>query len=132
MSSSRSSRPLSLLGRAGALAAAAALSGCVLDWQKPEATVEVPPTFRAAGKPRSAPPIPAAKEWSSGFASAELTSLVEKALSQNLDIAAAVARIEQADAQARINSSPLWPLLNMNSIARRTQTPASITSATST
>jgi multidrug efflux system outer membrane protein len=132
LSSSRSSRPLSLLGRAGALAAAAALSGCVLDWQKPEATVEVPPTFRAAGKPRSAPPIPAAKEWSSGFASAELTSLVEKALSQNLDIAAAVARIEQADAQARINSSPLWPLLNMNSIARRTQTPASITSATST
>jgi multidrug efflux system outer membrane protein len=132
LSSSRSSRPLSLLGRAGALAAAAALSGCVLDWQKPEATVEVPPTFRAAGKPRSAPPIPAAKEWSSGFASAELTGLVEKALSQNLDIAAAVARIEQADAQARINSSPLWPLLNMNSIARRTQTPASITSATST
>jgi multidrug efflux system outer membrane protein len=132
LSSSRSSRRFSLIDRAGALAAAAALSGCVLDWEKPEATVEVPPTFRAAGKPRSAPPIPAAKEWSSGFASQELTSLVEKALSQNLDIAAAVARIEQADAQARINSSPLWPLLNMNSIARRTQTPASITSATST
>jgi NodT family efflux transporter outer membrane factor (OMF) lipoprotein len=120
------------LGRAALLAAAAALSGCVLDWEKPDATVEAPPTFRAAGKPRSAPPIAAAREWSTGFRSAELTRVVEKALDQNLDIAAAVARIEQADAQARINSAPLWPSLAINDIARRTQTPASITSATST
>jgi NodT family efflux transporter outer membrane factor (OMF) lipoprotein len=132
LSSSRSPRPLPLLGRAGAIAAAAALSGCVLDWEKPEATVETPPTFRAASKPRSAPPIPAAKEWSKGFGSSELPGLVQKALDQNLDIAAAVARIEQADAQARINSSPLWPSLTGNSIARRTQSPASISSATST
>lgn len=104
----------------------------MLDWEKPEATVETPPTFRAAAKPRSAPPIPAAKQWSTGFGSTELTGLVQKALDQNLDIAAAVARIEQADAQARINSSPLWPSLTGNSIARRTQSPASISSATST
>lgn len=126
------SRLLGFLGGACVIAASAALSGCVLDWEKPEASVETPPTFRAAATPRSAPPIGAASAWSHGFGSPELTSLVQKALEQNLDIAAAVARIEQADAQARIDSSPLWPTLNMNDIARRSQTPAGITTATST
>jgi multidrug efflux system outer membrane protein len=124
-------QPLGLCRGACAIAAAA-LSGCVLDWEKPEASVETPPTFRAAKTPRAAPPIAAAPGWSRGFGSPELTSLVQKALDQNLDIAAAVARIEQADAQARVNSSPLWPVLTTTGIARRTQTPASITSATST
>ncbi|MBG0811098.1 efflux transporter outer membrane subunit [Methylosinus sp. H3A] len=128
----RRPRPPRPLGRAAALAAATALSGCVLDWEKPEATVETPPAFKAAKTARSAPPIRAAREWSQAFGSPELTRLVEKALEQNLDIAAAVARIQQADATARINSSPLWPSLTMNDIARRTQTPATITSATST
>lgn len=104
----------------------------MLDWEKPEATVEIPPAFKAEKTARSAPPIRAAKEWSQAFGSPELTRLVEKALEQNLDIAAAVARIQQADATARIESSPLWPSLTMNDIARRTQTPATISSATST
>ncbi|OBS51437.1 MULTISPECIES: efflux transporter outer membrane subunit [Methylosinus] len=125
-------RPLGFFRGACAIAAGSALSGCVLDWQKPEASVETPPTFQAAKTPRAAPPIAAAPGWSRGFGSPELTSLIQKALDQNLDIAAAVARIEQADAQARVNSSPLWPTLNMNDIARRSQTPAGITSATST
>jgi NodT family efflux transporter outer membrane factor (OMF) lipoprotein len=129
---SKPPRPFQFLGGVSVIAAGAMLSGCMLDWNKPDATVEVPPTFRAAAKPRSAPPIAAAREWSQGFRSSELTRLVEKALEQNYDIAAAVARIQQADAQARINSSPLWPTVTMNDIARRTQTPASITSATST
>ncbi|WP_018266131.1 efflux transporter outer membrane subunit [Methylosinus sp. LW4] len=132
LSSRRRSRPSLLLGRAAALAATTALSGCVLDWEKPDATIETPPAFKADKPARSAAPIRAAKDWSQGFGSPELTSLVAKALDQNLDIAAAVARIQQADATARINSSPLWPSLTMNDIARRTQTPATITSATST
>ncbi len=104
----------------------------MLDWEKPDATVEAPPAFKAIRPARSAPPIRAAREWSQAFGSPELSGLVARALEQNLDIAAAVARIQQADAQARVNSSPLWPVLTMNDIARRTQTPATITSATST
>lgn len=103
----------------------------MLDWEKPEATVETPPAYRA-GKPKSAPPIPAARTWSTKFGSPELTRIVEKALDQNLDIAAAVARIEQADAQAIISSSALFPSLTFNALARRMQTPGAITSATST
>lgn len=103
----------------------------MLDWEKPEATVETPPAYLTA-KPKSAPPIASARAWSTKFGSRELTRVVEKALDQNLDIAAAVARIEQADAQARISSSALWPALTMNDIARRTQTPGAISAATST
>jgi len=112
-----------------ALFSATGLSAC-LEWDKPEVMVETPPAFRAT-KPRSAPPIAGARDFAAQFSSRELTALVEHALEENFDISAAVARIDQADAQARIASSPLWPALTMNDIARRTQTPGAITSATS-
>lgn len=115
---------------ASALFSAAGLSACTLEWDKPEVMVETPPAFRAA-KPRPAPPIAGAREFAAQFGSPELTALVERALGENFDISAAVARIDQADAQARIASSPLWPALTMNDIARRTQTPGAITTATS-
>jgi multidrug efflux system outer membrane protein len=114
---------------ASALFSAASLSACTLDWEKPEVMVETPPAFRAA-KPKAASPIAGARGFAAQFGSKELTALVERALEQNLDISAAVARIEQADAQARINSSPLWPTLTMNDIVRRTQTPGGVTTAT--
>ena len=116
---------------ASALLSAASLSACTLDWDKPEVMVETPPAFRAAKSPQPAPPMAAARDFAAQFGSKELTALVEHTLLENLDISAAVARIDQADAQARINSSPLWPTLSMNDIARRTQTPGAITSATS-
>jgi multidrug efflux system outer membrane protein len=106
------------------------LGGCALDWDKPDVTVETPPAFKAA-KPAPAPPIRGALEFAAKFGSKELNSLVAEALAENLDIGAAVARIDEADAQARISSSALWPALNMVDIARRTQTPGAITSATS-
>lgn len=111
--------------------AAACVGGCVLDWKVPDATVETPAAFRAA-RPKSAPPIPSGSDWAAEFRSQELTHIVELALTQNLDIAAAVARIEQADAQARISSSALWPNLTMNNIAQRTQTPGTLTPSSAT
>ncbi|MBI5012014.1 MAG: TolC family protein, partial [Methylocystis sp.] len=41
----------------------------------------------------------------------------------NLDLAAAIARITQADAQARISSAAQWPSVSMTDIARTTRTP---------
>jgi multidrug efflux system outer membrane protein len=108
----------------------AGLGGCTLDWDKPDVTVETPPAFRAA-KPRPAPPIGGALDFAAKFGSKELTGLIGEALAENLDIGAAVARIDEADATARVNSSALWPSLSMVDIARRTQTPGTITSATS-
>jgi outer membrane protein, multidrug efflux system len=93
-------QPLRLIAFAAVLFASTCVGGCVLDWEVPDATVETPAAFRAA-RPKSAPPIPSGSDWAAELRSPELTHIVEEALAQNLDIAAAVARIEQADAQAR-------------------------------
>ncbi len=66
-------------------------------------------------------------EFAARFGSKELARLVEQALGDNLDIAAAVARIQQADAQARVNSAALWPNISMQDIARTTRTPGTTT-----
>ena len=78
--------------------------------------VDVPPKYReAAGKPHAALPAP---DWWRGFRSRELTMFVERAYLDNLDIAAAVARIEQADANTRIAGAPLLPALTRTSASR--------------
>jgi NodT family efflux transporter outer membrane factor (OMF) lipoprotein len=82
--------------------------------------VDVPPNYReGGGKTRAALPVP---DWWRGFRSRELTSLVERAHLSNFDIAAAVARIEQADANTRITGAPLLPLINANGSAARSGT----------
>lgn len=110
--------------RAATLSAAAALllSGCDLEWDKPDLATPPPGKFREA-KPSSAPPISRGPDFAAKFGSKELTSLVERAVSDNLDIAAAVARIQEADAQARVSSAALWPSISMQDIARTTRTP---------
>ena len=101
------------------LALAPLLSGCLLTAEPARSpAVDVPPTYRAAaaGKPHAALPVP---DWWRGFHSRELTALVERAHLENLDIAAAVARIEQADAQTRISGAPLLPLITADGSAQR-------------
>ena len=102
-----------------------AVSGCNLDWEKPELNAPTPEKFRAA-KPRSAPPLRGARDFAELFRSKELTGLVEQALDQNLDIGAAVARIKQADAQARLSSAALWPALSVANIAQTNRTPGTV------
>jgi len=105
-----------------ALLAAAGLSGCDLEWEKPEASVPPPQRFREAA-PRSARPIEGARDFAAKFGSKEFTGVVEQALEENLDLAAAVARIDEADAQARVSSAAQWPSVTMQDIARSTRTP---------
>ncbi len=86
------------------------LSGCILTADKLDPALDVPDKYRAApGRAHAAlPPL----EWWRSFRSAELTDLMEQALAANLDVAAAIARIVQADAQARIAGAPLLPGLS--------------------
>lgn len=107
-------------------AAALCLSSCNLDWEKPDLATPPPESFREA-KPASAKPIARGPDFAAKFGSRELTALVEQAVGDNLDIAAAVARIQQADAQARVSSAALWPSISMQDIARRTRTPGTTT-----
>ena len=102
------------LGRAvrwlAALCVAASSVGCVLTQDVPDPALDVPNAYKAARQNDSdAPP---ALDWWRGFRSRELTDLMEEAQTVNLDIAAAVARFKQADAQARVAGAALLPSLS--------------------
>ena len=56
-----------------------------------------------------AAPAPPLDRWWTGFGDPVLTSIVERALEQNLDLAAALARVDQARATARRAGAALLP-----------------------
>jgi multidrug efflux system outer membrane protein len=93
------------------------LSGCILNSDKPDLGIEVPPDYRA-GRGVSAPPT---LDWWRGFRSPELTRLIEEAQTRNLDIAAAIALIVQADAQTKIASAPLLPQASLTVSGNRSR-----------
>ena len=99
---------------------ASTLTGCFLDIDKPDLKLDVPDSYVTArkGPDSGLPPL----DWWRGFRSKELTLLMEEAQTANLDIAAAVARIRQADATARIANAALLPTIDFNSSATRSRT----------
>ncbi len=108
------------LALAGALLTPAVLAGCSLGpfYQRPP--LDVPPAFRATADTGEAAWPP--EEWWRNFRSPELDGLIASARAYNNDLAAAVARVVQADAQVRISGAPLLPTLdaNLNDSYRRT------------
>ena len=103
-------RPLLTAG-----ATAMLLAGCGLGTdQRPPAST-LPAAYRAA-VPAGAPVWPR-QGWWHGFRSPELDSLIAQARARNFDIAAAIARVRQADAQVRVAGAGLLPSLNTTSNA---------------
>src|SRR5262249_281306 len=96
---------------AAALVLLLAASGC-LETGRPGLSVDIPGSYREAHGPAEAA-IPAL-DWWRNFRSRELTSLMEEALTANLDIGVAIAQISQADAQVRIAGAPLLPTIDLN------------------
>ncbi|MDH6263491.1 multidrug efflux system outer membrane protein [Bradyrhizobium sp. BR13661] len=95
--------------RAVAVVCLASSSGaCVLTQDLPDPALDVPAQYKYAGKADAPPTL----DWWRGFRSTELTQLMEEAQTVNLDIAAAVARIVEADAQARQAGAALLPSLS--------------------
>jgi multidrug efflux system outer membrane protein len=86
------------------------LAGCDVghDYRRPD--LDIPAAYRATPDTEAAA-WPAA-DWWRGFNSADLNALIDAARAHNFDIAAAVARVRQADAQVRIAGAPLLPALN--------------------
>jgi NodT family efflux transporter outer membrane factor (OMF) lipoprotein len=102
------------LGRAArwfaALCIVASSAGCVLTQDIPDPALDIPGGYKAARL--IDPDAPPTLDWWRGFSSPELTDLMEEAQRVNLDIAAAVARFKQADAQARVAGAALLPTLS--------------------
>lgn len=83
--------------------------GCILSQDIPDPALDVPTQYKYGAKSGEATP---ALDWWRGFRSPELTALMEEAQTVNLDIAAAVARMRQADALARQAGAALLPTLS--------------------
>ena len=98
------------------------LGGCLLSGDKPDPALDIPQAYDGGPKnPALAEVAVPALDWWRGFRSKELTEVIEEARQANLDIAAAVARIVQADAQSRIAGAPLLPSIGLNGNAARAQ-----------
>ena len=104
------------------------LGGCLLSQDPPEPNLVVPAHYQygprsAAAAERALPGL----DWWRQFHSRELTALMQQARVANLDIAAAVARIVQADAQARITGAALLPAIDFNGTGSRARASQTLT-----
>jgi multidrug efflux system outer membrane protein len=95
------------------------LAACTLGPGPEAPEVTVPGRFVEAG---DAPPGWPDAAWWRGFGAAELDRLVALALGENVDLAVAMARIRQADAQVRIAGAALLPSLQASAGADATRT----------
>jgi len=64
-------------------------------------------------------------EWWHRFGSPQLDDLIAQAQRSNDDLAGAVARVQEADAEVRIAGAPLFPTLDAGGVATRERTPVS-------
>jgi NodT family efflux transporter outer membrane factor (OMF) lipoprotein len=107
--------------RAFAVALSAALGACSIFPGYEHPSLDIPPTWR--GEQMPSPAWPAA-DWWRGFGSSELDSLIAQAESGNLDLAAAIARVREADAQTRIAGAALLPTIDLGGAASRIRQPS--------
>ena len=102
--------------RKSSIALALALSACSLapNYQRPQMAI---PTGWSSG-------VGTAHDNGSPFwqdlGSEQLNRLIDNVLAQNLDLEAALHRVEQARAQAKVASAPLYPNVNASGSASRT------------
>ncbi|CAN5325644.1 pyoverdine export/recycling transporter outer membrane subunit OmpQ [soil metagenome] len=113
------------LGRALAVSMATLiLSGCAMT-SVPSASFrdgdapQLPDRWRSHVSTAAATVEAVTADWWRAFGSAELDALVAQAQAQSLDIAAAVARVQQAGATARIAGAALQPELTLAFDAQR-------------
>ncbi len=119
-------RPSGLLA---AILLVLASAGCVLTQDIPDPALDIPGGYKSGRV--TDPYKPPALDWWRGFRSRELTQLMQEAQTVNLDIAAAVARIVQADAQARIAGAALLPTAQGNGSQTYSRTSGSSSSGLS-
>ena len=101
----------------------AGLSACNLgpDYQRPD----VPPPAAWTGADAGTAAAWPSADWWKGFGSPQLDAFMAQSRQANDDIAAAIARVRQADAQARIAGAPLLPSLDASFDASQARTQGS-------
>lgn len=95
----------------------AALAGCAVgpNYQSPKS--DLVPFHNAASASENAQPAMALDRWWNGFDDPTLVTIIQRALTENLDLAAAVARVSQARAAASGAGAQLMPTVDLNGAA---------------
>ena len=106
------------------------LSGCVPSATTPNAALDVPGTYRFAGPKEGL--VDHATDWWRTFHDPELTRFMEQTEVENLDIAAAIGQVEQADALARQSGAALLPSISANDTVTRALSSNNIVNGVST
>ena len=112
----------------GAVALSLAVSACSLapNYERPQ--MAMPAGWSNVAGVGLAQQNPTTPFWQE-LGSADLNHLIDNALAQNLDLEAALHRIEQARAQAKSSAAPLYPTITASGSASRTfQDPRDTTS----
>ncbi|HXI47361.1 MAG TPA: efflux transporter outer membrane subunit [Steroidobacteraceae bacterium] len=100
-----------------ALATLAALAACSVGPAYKRPDIPLPPQWQETSN-ESAAVWPSAAWWH-GFGSEKLDELIAEAQRSNDDLAVAIARVQEADAQARIAGAPLLPSIDFGAAATR-------------
>ena len=88
----------------------------------PATVVEMPEAYDVEAPPAEAEPE--ALAWWRAFDDPTLDRLIETALTRNLDLREAIARLEELRHRYRIARAPLFPALSLSGDANRSSTPA--------
>lgn len=106
-----------------ALACAFAFAGCASltmpEETVPEPVAELPPSFARADTFAVHDPL----RWWTAFEDPVLNRLIDSTLVANLDLAEAVARVEEAEARARVARAPLLPSITGTANANQQDQP---------
>ena len=107
-----------------ALAAATALGGCTLAPRYERPALPVSPSWPVPAETAAAGQSGADLAWRDVFTDARLQSVIQLSLEQNRDLRVAVANIEQARAQYRIQRADLLPGINATGTHTQSSQPA--------
>ncbi|QBY55228.1 efflux transporter outer membrane subunit [Cupriavidus oxalaticus] len=102
----------------GTLLLNALLAGCAVgpDYTSPP-TNDMTPFHSTAAAANKAAPAPSLENWWHGFNDPMLVNIVQRALGQNLDLAASIARVQQARAVASSAGAQLLPTVDFDAAA---------------
>ena len=115
---------MSRMRNAAALLAVVLAPGCMVHSAdtKPEAPIKLPDQYTSVDKERVASPDQAGPgRWWEAFGDPELTALIDRALSDSLQLRQTWARLDQAEALARQAGASLQPNVNAELSASRSK-----------
>lgn len=107
---------------AAIIAVGLGISACTVgpDYKKPDITLAAFHNSAAVAARNAGHPAAPLDAWWTGFDDPELVCIIHRALRQNLDLAAALARVEQARAVARGAGAQLLPTVDATAQAAKT------------